>query len=81
MFKFYHNKTCFITVQYYSQPSKWIYPLLYLLLQRHLEVIKLGRIRILNRSEMYTHQVSLDSVLAVFQHRKETLISKRFDMI
>ncbi|KAF5325408.1 hypothetical protein D9619_010005 [Psilocybe cf. subviscida] len=56
-----------------ARAESWIYPLLYLLLERHLAVLKLGRTQVFNHSEIYTHWVSLESVLSVFQQRKESL--------
>ncbi|KAF5325407.1 hypothetical protein D9619_010006 [Psilocybe cf. subviscida] len=56
-----------------ARAESWIYPLLYLLLERHLAVLKLGRTLVFNEREIDTHWTSLAFVLMVFEQRKESL--------
>lgn len=52
---------------------QWIFPLLYLLLNRHLEIIKLAQKVVLDPVEMATHTVSLSSIFSVFDERVKRL--------
>ncbi|KAF5325410.1 hypothetical protein D9619_010003 [Psilocybe cf. subviscida] len=56
-----------------ARAESWIYPLLYLLLERHFAVLKLGRTLVFNQSEINTHWLTLHFVLEVFKQRKESL--------
>ncbi|KAF8912079.1 hypothetical protein CPB84DRAFT_751308 [Gymnopilus junonius] len=51
----------------------WIFPLLYLLLSRHLEIIRLAQHVVLDPNEMTTHTESLSSIFSVFNERVKRL--------
>ncbi|KAF5325471.1 hypothetical protein D9619_010061 [Psilocybe cf. subviscida] len=56
-----------------SDATQWIYPLLYLLLNRHLAIMTLAKSHILHEYELTTHQTSLDNIFTVFLQRKDTI--------
>ncbi|KDR79356.1 hypothetical protein GALMADRAFT_265823 [Galerina marginata CBS 339.88] len=51
----------------------WILPLLYLILTRHLEIIKLAEKRVLNTNELGFHTTSIGHIFSVFDARMRNL--------
>ncbi|KAF9476107.1 hypothetical protein BDN70DRAFT_882808 [Pholiota conissans] len=64
------------TISGSSRIEMWIFPVLYLLLQRCLEIVKLGETVVLHRNEFLSHATSLVSVFSVFDERRENLEAK-----
>jgi len=55
---------------------QWILPLLYLILNRHLDILKLGQGRVLETKELALQVKSLQSVFSVFDERMHILDSE-----
>ncbi|KAG6908277.1 hypothetical protein DXG01_005483 [Tephrocybe rancida] len=53
--------------------ERYIYPMVYLLLQQHLKIIQLGRSHTLHPDEFEDMSISLDSIFLVFQYRRDEL--------
>ncbi|KAF5325476.1 hypothetical protein D9619_010064 [Psilocybe cf. subviscida] len=53
--------------------ARWIYPVLYLLLDRHLAILKLAKSCILHENEMITHEISLYNIFTLFFQRRDML--------
>ncbi len=60
-----------------SRYSQHILPLLYLLLSRHFEIMRLARTRILNVDEMFDARVTIAMVYQPFSERYEDLTGER----
>lgn len=54
---------------------QWILPLVLLLLERHLEIFKIGQTKILHPDELSTHSDSLYIAIDAFENRMKELKS------
>ncbi|KAF5325246.1 hypothetical protein D9619_010120 [Psilocybe cf. subviscida] len=56
-----------------ARVESWIYPLLYLVLQRHLSIIKLSLVHVLDMDELYRHSNTLTCIFHIFMNRTNDL--------
>ncbi|KAF5325270.1 hypothetical protein D9619_009984 [Psilocybe cf. subviscida] len=56
-----------------GRPESWLYPLLYLILERHLAIINLAKFYVLDDKEMSTHHSTLFWLMSVLDQRKDAL--------
>jgi hypothetical protein len=61
--------------------SQWLLPLLYVLLDRHLEVFKLAQSRTLLSSGIVDHCFSLGSIISLYDERMQQLRGQQYDDI
>ncbi|KAF8970853.1 hypothetical protein BDZ97DRAFT_1789054 [Flammula alnicola] len=64
------------TIAGFARVETWILPLLLLLLQRHLAIIKLAQTVVLDEGELDYHVTSLSSIFSVFDERMQNLEAK-----